>query len=196
MIFQRYRLVVLGLAAMTLAACAHPISKDTRSSLSPGVTFAAVSENPAAFIDQRLMVGGVIVAHESKEDASLLEVMEWQINRFGEPTYLDDSARRFLVRSSEKLDPVLYEPGTMVTLAGTVLGQEERIIEAQSESYPLLDLVEIHLWKSPFRYGVHHYDPAYPTYVGDESDDPDRHPYDPGYSGYPYTPFWYRDLSR
>lgn len=196
MINQLHRLAILGLVAVILAACAYPISKETRSTLSPGVTFATVSENPSAFIEQRIMVGGVVIAHQSEDDSSLLEVMEWQLNRFGEPTYLDDSARRFLVRSAEKLDPVLYEPGTMVTLAGTVLGQEERVFEEQKVLYPLLDLVEIHLWRSPFRYGVHHYDPAHPHYVGDESDDPDRHPYDPGYSGYPYSPFWYRDMYR
>jgi hypothetical protein len=62
--------------------------------------------------------------------------------------------------------------------------------------YPLLDLLEIHLWKSPFRYGIHHYDPAYPVYVGSEDDDFDRHPYDPGYSSYPYSPYWYRGYDQ
>ncbi len=123
-------------------------------------------------------------------------MMEWQINRWGEPTYLDDSGLRYLVKSREPLDPTLYEPGILVTLAGIVHGQEERTVDNQEYNYPVLDLVEIHLWKSPFRYGIHHYDPAHPHYVGSEDDIYDRHPYDPGYSSYPYTPYWYRGASR
>jgi outer membrane lipoprotein len=152
-----------------------------------------VSENPMAFLDQHIILGGAVVAIKDEGDGSVLEVMEWQLNRWGEPTYLDDNGRRFLVKSSKALDPAIYEPGTLVTLAGVVLGQETHLLEEHDYSYPVLDLTEIHLWEIPFRFGLfRNIDPAYPHYV-DPGDDPDRHPYDPGYSTYPYTPYWYRE---
>lgn len=185
--------VILPLCLLT--ACAHPISKETRARITPGISFAAISENPSAFLDQHILVGGVVISHNNGENGSTLEIMEWHLNRWGEPTYLDDSGRRFLVKAEDGLDPTIYEPGTLVTLAGVVQGQERRLLGEQEYAYPVFDLTEIHLWKSPFRYGIHHYDPAYPHYVGSE-DDIDRHPYDPGYSIYPYTPYWYRDTAH
>lgn len=194
--YQVRTYLLLAISVWTLSACIHPISKDSRSNLDPDITFAMVSDNPSAFINRNLVVGGVVLSHTAEDGGSTLELMEWKINRWGEPTYLDDSGRRFLVKATEPLDPKLYEPGMLVTLAGIVHGQEDRSLGEQDYSYPVLDLVEIHLWKSPFRYGIHHYDPAHPHYVGSEDDNSDRHPYDPGYSSYPYTPYWYRDSYR
>ena len=191
---RTFILTILSLGLLT--ACSHPISEESRAHIDPTITFADVSENPTAFIDRHILLGGVVISHESRDNGSLLELMEWHLNRWGEPTYLDDSARRLLVKSATPLDPTYYEPGVLVTLAGVIQGGEVRPLGEHEYTYPMLDLLEIHLWKSPFRYGVHHYDPAHPHYVGSEDDDYKRHPYDPDYSGYPYTPYWYRDSSR
>ena len=70
--------------------------------------------------------------------------------------------------------------------------EERRKQEDEQHLYPVLDLTEIHLWESPFRYGTHpHFGPDYPVYVGPR-DGIERHPYDANYSIYPYTPYWYR----
>jgi outer membrane lipoprotein len=181
------------LLALLLVACAHPITKEVRDQIDPQTTFAMVSENPAAFLDQHLLIGGVVISIESSEEGSVLEVIEWQLNRWGEPIYLDDAGRLFLVRTSEILDPAIYEPGTLVTLAGVVLGLESRLSGEHEFDYPVFDMTEIHLWDIPFRYGIHsNSDPSYPYYVG-QDDDPHSHPYDSGYKPYPYTQFWYRN---
>lgn len=178
---------------LLLAACVHPITKETRQKIDPGASLAMVSENPMAFIDQHLIVGGVVMAIENGVEGSILEVMEWRLNRWGQPSSLDDAGRRFLVKTSEMLDPAIYEPGTLVTLAGNVLGHEARLLGEHEYDYPVFNLTEIHLWKSPFRYGIHsNPDPAYPYFIG-QDDDPYRHPYDSGYNPYPFTQFWSRD---
>lgn len=188
----RLQLLII-FATLLLTACVHPISKEARKQIDPKTTLAMVRENPMAFLDRQLLLGGVVIALESDEEGSVLEVMEWQLSRWGEPTYLDDAGRRFLIKASEVLDPTIYEPGTLVTLAGVVLGQETRLLGEHEYGYPVFDLTEIHLWESPFRYGIHrNIDPADPHYVGAD-DDSRRNPYDPGYSVYPYTQYWYRN---
>ncbi len=178
---------------LLLASCVHPISKEARKQADPQTTFAMVSENPKAFLEDHLVLGGVVIDLESTEEGSILEIMEWRLSRWGEPMYLDNSGRRFLVKTSEILDSVIYEPGTLVTLAGIVLGHETRLLGEHEYDYPVFDMTEVHLWESPFRYGIHRYpDPAYPHYVGGD-DDTHKNPYDPGYSIYPYTQYWYRN---
>ena len=178
---------------LLLTACIHPISEEARKEIDPKTTVAMVSEDSKAFIDQHLILGGAVIALEEDEEGSTLEVMEWQLNRWGEPLYLDNTGRRFLMKTPERLDAEIYEPGTLVTLAGIVLGHETRLLEEHDYDYPVFYLAEIHLWKSPFRYGIHrNIDPAYPYYVG-KGGDSRSNPYDTGYSVYPYTQYWYRN---
>ena len=185
--------ITLPLIALPLISCVHPISEETRNEIDPKTTFAMVSEDPSTFLDQHLILGGVVIALEGDEEGSVLEVMEWQLNRWGEPLYLDDSGRRFLIKTTEQLDPAVYEPGTLVTMAGVVLGHETRLLGEHEYDYPVFYMAEIHLWESPFRYGVHrNIDPAYPYYVGKDGD-MRRNPYNTEYIVYPYTQYWYRN---
>ena len=187
------RLPLTILLALLLSSCTHPISKAERQRVDQKTTLATVSDNPTAFLDRHLILGGVVLTIDSAEQGSMLEMMEWRLNPWGEPTYLDDAGRRFLVKSAERLDPTAFEPGTLVTLAGVVLGQEARLSGEHEYDYPVLGLTEIHLWESPFRYGIHsNPDPAYPYYV-DQGEDARDNPYDPGYNPYPYTQHWYRN---
>jgi len=176
-----------------MTACVHPVSESTRSQVSPGTDLSMVSEDPVAYVGSQLLLGGAIITNNKLADGCEIEVMAWHLNRWGEPTALDDAGRRFLVKSSEELDPEVYEPGVLVTLAGVVEGQETRQLDDHDYSYPVFTLVEIHLWDSPFRYGLHrNIDPGTPEYVEPE-DGTGRHPYDPGYSNYPYSPYWLRN---
>jgi len=188
--------LILIIMLLLLTACAHPITKETRAQIDPKTTFAMVSENPTAFLGQHLLVGGVVVAVESSEQGSLLEVMQWQLNRWGEPSYLDDTGHRFLVKTPKTLDPMIYEPGVLITLSGVVFGQETQGLGENGFDYPVLNMTEIHLWESPFRYGIHsNPDKSYPYFV-DQNDDPHRHPYDTRYNPYPYTQYWYRNSDQ
>jgi len=188
--------LVFIITLLLLSACAHPITKETRAQIDPKTTLAMVNENPTAFLGQHLLVGGVVMAVESADEGNFLEVIEWRLNRWGEPSYLDDAGRRFLVKTAVTLDPMTYEPGVLVTLTGVVLGHETRLLGEQEYAYPIIDMTEIHLWQSPFRYGIHsNPDPSYPYFV-DQNNDSFHHPYDSGYNPYPYTQYWYRNSNR
>jgi starvation-inducible outer membrane lipoprotein len=116
---------------------------------------------------------------------------QWRLSRWGDPVYLANEDRRFLVKSEQSLDPAIYEPGVLVTLAVVVLGEETLLLGEQEHAYPVFMLNEIHPWKSPFRYGIHRVNgPDYPYYVGQRGYS-NRNPYDSGYSIYPYTQYWY-----
>ena len=73
-----------------LAGCIHPLSRQVRQNVDPALTTAMVSDNPGAHIDRYLILGGVILNHVREGQGSTLEIMEWHINRWGEPEYLED----------------------------------------------------------------------------------------------------------
>lgn len=190
--FIKLQIILALLLLFFLTGCIHPISEQTREQTATGTTFSMVKTNPAAFIDEQLLLGGVIVSIDNTEDETLLEIMRWHLNQLGEPTYLEEEGSRFLVQTQQNLDPKVYEPGVLVTLAGVVAGQKDRLLGEHEYTYPVFTLKEIHPWESPFRYGIHRYPgPDYPYYIGGDKHS-NRNPYDPGYSIYPYTQFWYR----
>ncbi|NIQ10171.1 MAG: hypothetical protein GWO08_11425, partial [Gammaproteobacteria bacterium] len=90
---------ILIISVFVLTACIHPISKETRADVTPGLTSAMLNENPSAYINQSILIGGLVLSHTAEPEGSVLELLEWNINRWGEPTYLNDSGRRFLVKS-------------------------------------------------------------------------------------------------
>ena len=127
--------------SMILISCVHPISKNTREQLAPETTFALIIKNPTAFLNHEIMLGGVIVTAEKAEEGTLIELIEWELNRWGEPLYLDDQARRFLVKSKQELNPESYEPGMLMTMAGRFLGNETRRHGEHDYSFPVFDLI-------------------------------------------------------
>lgn len=191
MTLLRYVKLPALLALLLFTACMHPISKQTREQVAEQTTFTMVKAAPDAFINQQLLLGGVIVSMEEDGDETLLEIILWHLNRWGEPTSMSEEEQRFLVKTKQLLDQKTFEPGVLVTLAGAVLGQENRLLGEHDYNYPVLELTEIHAWQSPFRYGIHRvYTPDYPYYVGRPGYS-NRNPYDPSYSIYPYTQYWY-----
>lgn len=72
-----YRLQFLALLlAQLLAACTNPISRQALEHVDPTTTLALVSENPSAYLDRKLLLGGAVIVLESEESGSLLEIME------------------------------------------------------------------------------------------------------------------------
>lgn len=182
----------LALCPLLVANCTHVISKEARLAVDPAATFAAVKADPAAHKGQTLLLGGVVVGLQVEPQGSTLEVFRWKLDRWGEPVAVDERAGRFLVRTDRLLDPVLYDPGRLVTLTGMVEGAETRPLGEITYSYPVFRLGESYVWETPFRYGIHRHPNIYvPYYVGPE-DYGRTSPYDPGYYTYPYTPYWLR----
>ena len=101
-------LTFIGLFFLT--ACTHPISEQTRAEINPQTTFAIVNAEPDAFIDKKLLLGGVIVSAEKDGEETVFEIMQWHLNRWGEPTSLSDEEYLFLVRSEQSFDPAIFEP--------------------------------------------------------------------------------------
>ncbi|MBW2519330.1 MAG: Slp family lipoprotein [Deltaproteobacteria bacterium] len=177
---------------ITILVHCSPIPESALQKVDRTTTIAMVDEAPTAFLNHNLLVGGVIIDHEFSDRGSVLELEQWQITSWGEPISYHSDARRFFVKSNQTLDPTIYQPGKIVTLTGRVTGSDMRRTQQIPDRYSMLTLDEIHIWDTPFRYGIHPYqNRQFPYYVGPESFGR-THPYSPGLYAYPYSPYWFR----
>lgn len=186
-----WKALLAGSTIILCAAC-NPLSPEVRKQVDPALDVAAVLADPSGHAGTSLMLGGAVVESRADGTGSLLHLLRWEVNRWGEPLALAESGDRFLVRSSEPLDAERFTPGRLVTLVGAVNGTGTIHFQLRDETVPLVDAKQLYLWETPFRYGLHpNPDPNQPEYLPPRDPGPD-HPYDPTPWNFPYPPSWYR----
>ena len=176
---------------LTAAGCSNVISRAARAQVTPNLTFSQVRADPAAYIGKHLLLGGQIVRTRIGKKGSELEVFRYRLDHWGEPIAAGRGGGRFLVHTERFLDPVLYSPGRLITLVGTVIGQARRPLGPITYTYPVFRLGENYVWATPFRRALYWPNIYAPFYVGPENA-PRGNPYDPGLYAYPYSPYWLR----
>ncbi|BBA70316.1 Slp family lipoprotein [Geobacter sulfurreducens] len=180
---RSFRLVMMVLACVVLAACTRVLSDEARRLVDPTVTFAGLKANPDAFLGKYVMLGGVIVDTKNNSDGGQIEVMQVGLDESGIPGDTFRSEGRFLATSAQFLDAVIFKPGRLVTLVGEIKGKKVQPLDEVNYSYPVVAIKEIHVWKSQ------DYDSGYPY--------PTPAPYyyyDPYWYGFWPGPYWYRPL--
>ena len=147
------------------------------------VTYGEVSQNPNSYKDTSVRWGGVVIDVENEENFTLVQVLSYPLNYSGQPQLNKQSQGRFVIKSSEFLDPAVYAKDREITVAGTIEGDIERTIGKKHVRLPLLSSEGIYLWpvyQYPYAYGGPGY--GYGAYYG----------YGPYYGyGYRYGgPYW------
>ncbi len=184
---RRTSFLVILLAALFLGGCSHVISNEAMVAVDPLVDYARVKRDPAAYQGKTLLLGGLLVENKVTREGTDLEVVLFNLDRWGRPLDVDPIGGRFIARSVNFLDPELFKPGLEVTLTGTVVGQEVRPLKGVDYPYPVFAIGEIHLWQSPARvYGYPAY--YYPASPWVPYYDPFAGPYDRYWPG--YNPYW------
>jgi outer membrane lipoprotein len=141
------RLFSFFLLLSAVSACAYPISRELREEARPDLTFSMVLKNPDAYIGSVVIWGGRIIEvhnHPGKTDVLVLETAL----EFGEkPEPAEYSRGRFIAQVSGFLDPAIYSPGRMITMAGEVTGKETKPLGDLKYTYPVIKGRQIHLWR-------------------------------------------------
>lgn len=172
-----------------LSGCGNVLSKEALRSVTPGVTFMQVKANPEAFKGETLELGGQIVDSQISQGGSILEILSYSLDSYGEPQQPNENEGRFLAKTDRFLDPALYKSGRMVTLTGTVAGKETKPLGKIEYTYPVFRIGEIYLWPQYTQSQYMNYPGPYyynswgpPYYWGG----PYRYWYNPWYGPYPY----------
>jgi outer membrane lipoprotein len=160
-----YILFFLVLAGIT--ACAPAISKKVREEAGEPVPFEALLKQTDDYIGRVVIVGGYILQTVNETDGSRITVLQAPLDSQNRPKSSDLSEGRFMVSSSEFLDPVIYGKERRITVGGKVIGNQERKLGNLTYVYPVIEAMEIHLSSKEGEY----IGPYYPYY------DPWYHPW-------------------
>ena len=177
-VMKRY--IILLIMSQCILSCAHVISDDFRSKAAQDVSFHLLIRNTAAYMHGLFIFGGTIVETKNTTEGTEIEVLQNPLDRLGHVTDSDISEGRFIIRSQEYLDPLIYRKEREITVAGILTGSRKRPLGEIEYTYPVFDAEEIYLFKEERYYP---YPNLYPYGY-------DQYYYPPFY--YPYNPFRYR----
>lgn len=158
-------LLYISVAALLSSCAAHVISRDVREGAVKDVSFRVAKENIETYKGMKFIWGGFIAATRFTEEGAFLEVVQNPVDDYGDIVDTDVSQGRFLAFTEKDLDPLIYEKGRLVTVAGELTGSKTVKRKNRDYTYPILTLEEIHLWKEQ-DYVYYPYDYWYGPYWG------------------------------
>ncbi len=188
-----FRLTMIGLFLLGVSGCAsYPIGKQFRAqaSATKDVSFRAICENPGAYQGRMVIWGGRILTTVNETNGDFVTILQAPLDARERPGSTKLSQGRFIVRSSEFLDPEVYRPGAKITVAGVLSGTEAQKVGNRSYDFPVVKLRDVCFWRPESAAAE---TPVYyvaPPFWGWDWYGPYRH-YDDDYHGY-----YYRDLDR
>jgi len=141
-------------------ACAPAISKKVRKEAGEAVPFETLLKQTDGYKGRVVIVGGYILETVNETDGSWITVLQAPLDSQNRPKASDLSEGRFMVSSSEFLDPVVYGKQRRITVGGKVIGSQERKLGNLTYVYPVIEAMEIHLWSKKGEY----IGPYYPYY--------------------------------
>lgn len=159
--------VILALTCACLVPASgcvpYPISKKYRQEAVKDITFPMVLENPDKYRGALVIWGGRIIETANDSNRTRLIVLQIPIDNSERPVNPAYTEGRFIAISSIFLDPIIYYPGRLVTIAGTVTGSSNRQLDSSTYRYPVIRIEQIRLWQRVVRY---YYYPGwyYPNY--------------------------------
>lgn len=173
--------IIVLLLSLTLAGCASDIPRPIREAPAEIIPFTQALQNPEKHRAAAVRWGGAIAAVENRRDTTWIEVVERPLDTDGQPRDTDRSAGRFLARVDGFLDPTIFAPKRLVTIAGTLDGNSTHTIGEHLYTYPVVRVEQIYLWPVPPKALQYYYPPPYYYWYG---------PWYPW--GYPYPYRHYR----
>jgi len=138
-------LLIVG-AALLLQGCSYAISSDVARTADRSITFDKFQAEPSSHKGKTVIFGGLIVQSRNVKTGMLIEIDQKELDYWGKPRRTVRSGGRFIVFQPRHLDVLVYAPGREITVAGEVMGEEQKVPGAAIPSYLLLRNRELKLW--------------------------------------------------
>ena len=182
----------LFLFCLFLGGCTG-LPKAMRDANVTDVTYTEGSQNIDSHKDVLVRWGGIIIDVENEENFSLVQALFYPLSYSGRPQPDKPNEGRFVIKSKEFLDPVVYAKDMEITVIGKLNGNIQRMVGKKAIQVPLIQSMAIHLWpkdqNSYYGHGPYYggYGPSFGLYG------PYTHPFlfRGGWGGGYYRPYWY-----
>ena len=139
----------LVLLAMLAGCTSYPFDKNLRDDARP-FSMTQVQANPKTTRGSTVIWGGRIIRTINGTNGGEIYVLQLPLNRRERPGS-DDTASggRFIAVSSEFLDPAVYAPGRLISMAGQLEGVRDQFVANVLYAFPVVRIKQSHLWTSP-----------------------------------------------
>jgi outer membrane lipoprotein len=139
------------LPAALVLGCALPISKNLRQQ-AVDITIHMVAENPEGYKGDTVIWGGRIIKTINHKHGTEICILATPLDYRERPEDETVTLGRFIAKTSDYLDPVVYSNGKSVTVAGTIEGIETHPVGERDYVYPVVDIKELHLFRPEVTY--------------------------------------------
>ena len=148
---MKVKLGVIGRAAIVVgcilaAGCAGVIPESVRQGVNPNFTFADLVAKPDAARGRRVIFGGEILKVTARSQETEIEILQYPLRSDDSPDRSALSGGRILALWRGSLDPAAYPAGRLLTVAGTVEGSAQRLVEDVQYQYQVLGADYVYLW--------------------------------------------------
>ena len=121
------------------------------------LSYTEASRDPNSYKNTSVRWGGSIIDVDNEQDYTLIQVLSYPLDFTGRPQFSKPSQGRFVIKSSEFLDPAVYAKDREITVAGVLEGDIERTVGKKTVRLPLVSSISMYLWPiylaDPYGYG-------------------------------------------
>ncbi len=149
------------------------------------VSYNLANQDINQYKDVSVRWGGIIIDVENESHFSLVQVLFYPLNYNSYPQVDQPHEGRFVIKSDEFLDPVIYAKNKKITVVGKLIDRITRTIGKKTIQVPLISSTALYLW------------PAHPPRSSWGNCGYGNYGYPACYFGYPfypggfYHPLWY-----
>jgi outer membrane lipoprotein len=166
---NRLIFLIMILSIFTLHSCAflNNVPPELKSGAASDLSLERVRENPSDYKGQTVRWGGKVAQTLVKTEGTLIEIVQFPLDKQVKPMEVDVSEGRFLVLEDQYLDPMIFRSGRKVTVVGVVRGSRTMKLDEITYTYPLVEADTLYLWKEeqPETRIYYNY-PVYPYWHG------------------------------
>ena len=139
----------LLILCLLLGACTG-LPKAMKDAQVVDVTHAQAIQSIDAHKDASVRWGGVIIDVENDKNFTLIQILIYPLSYLGRPHTARPNGGRFVIRSKEFLDPLVYAKEKEITVVGTLSGYIVRKVGKKIILVPLVQSTAIHLWPNDY----------------------------------------------
>lgn len=146
---------LISIFVIILSSCAPVLKKDIINKAIPIISLSELKRDPNLYKDKLFILGGIIANTTVTKNGSLIEAVYVPVDSKGYLKEVQYSDGRFLaLYSGEKglLDPLIYQPGRKITVAGKFIETRAGKIDEMDYIFPIFEIEEIYLWRETMSY--------------------------------------------
>jgi outer membrane lipoprotein len=154
-------------ALLFIQGCGYAISPGVAEQADKSITFSELEAHPEWYAGKMAIFGGTIDRIRNTAQATVIDVTQKKLDRWGKPLPSRWSAGSFIVVHPGFLDTLAYAPGRDITVAGVVQGPGDPALNDLNVASPVILSRELKLWprERPSWNRPQYLDPLYDPYT-------------------------------